>query len=224
MFGYIEMERVVSEAGGRYAGARARTARIVATCLWALAGVGLLLGGCATGSSGAEGPADPIPAVPVSLAGQAAQSAAEVFASLAHSLSPVTVYGLECWPGGSEMAEEWWPVLEMQSAIDYEGPPVANPRVVDPGSSDGEAQVVLDCRAGTLVVLENFRGDLGDVRGAEVGAIESHTAMLYEVNGGSLVQWSDAGRWYGVFGRSVTKDELVAIALQMKVVSVESGK
>ena len=85
-------------------------------------------------------------------------------------------------------------------------------------AADPEIQLVLTYRGGWLVVVENFRGDLGDVSGSE--APLGMSRPLYAVNEGSLVQWSDGGRWYGVFGRQVPNDELVALALSMVLLPV----
>jgi hypothetical protein len=84
--------------------------------------------------------------------------------------------------------------------------------------------VVFSRGTGWIVVVENFRGDLGDVTGREVGSVGGHGATLYEnVNGGTLVQWSDGGRWYGVFGRDVPTEEVVSLALGMGLVSGSGG-
>jgi hypothetical protein len=115
------------------------------------------------------------------------------------------------------MPADWWPVLYLHGPAEYEGPLVANPRVSAGPDGAVEAQVVLQRGNGWLVILENFRGDLGEVTGAAVGEIAGHSAHLYEVNGGTLVQWSDGGSWYGVFGRGVPATEVVQLALSVRL-------
>jgi hypothetical protein len=152
------------------------------------------------------------------------RAVAQIFVDLATRLAPMPVYGLAELPPGASVPEEWWPVVEMEAAEYYDGPTAPNPRILDAGESDGEAQLVLEDGGGTMVILENFRGDLGNVNGVETGVVAGHTARLYEVNGGLLVQWSDGGRWYGVFARGVPEEDVVATALQMKVVPAESAE
>ena len=66
-----------------------------------------------------------------------------------------------------------------------------------------------------------FHGDLGDVSGTPVGKVGGSPAALFQVNGGELVQWSQDGRWYGLFARGVGRDAILAAALGMKTVSTE---
>ena len=82
-----------------------------------------------------------------------------------------------------------------------------------------QVQLVLQVGDGWAVLVENFRGDLGDVEGKFVGEVGDHVANLYSVAGGRLVQWSDGGRWYGVFGRGLSDAELVRLALETQVIS-----
>jgi hypothetical protein len=69
------------------------------------------------------------------------------------------------------------------------------------------------------VIIENFRGDLGDVRGTPVGNVAGRPATLYEFADGSLVQWSDQGAWYGVFGRGVDAADVLGTALSLMVIA-----
>jgi hypothetical protein len=146
-----------------------------------------------------------------------------VFVDLARAVAPMPIYGLEELPAGTAIPEEWWPVLEVQSPAAYYGPATANPRVLGGGDGfDPEVQLLLGYGDGWLLIVENFRGDLGDVTGTEVGWVrEGAAATMYDVNGGTLVQWSDGGRWYGVFGRDVPREDVAKIALRMKVVPPE---
>jgi len=72
-------------------------------------------------------------------------------------------------------------------------------------------------------VVEDFHGDLGDVSGTEVGAVGGEPATLFALSGGELIQWSDGGRWYGLFGRGIARSDLVAAALGMRSVAVQTG-
>lgn len=147
----------------------------------------------------------------------AESSVLDLFVGLAEDLAPVPAYGVSELPEGAEVAATWWPVVDCGGPDEYEGPARPNPWVnQDP--LEPEAQLVLDLSGGWLVVLENFRGDLGDVSGRAVGSVDESGATLYEVNEGHLVQWSHAGRWYGVFGRGVPSDLVVDLALQMRLI------
>jgi hypothetical protein len=181
--------------------------------------VGMLAGygvsdGC--GSSGSTTGVRDAAGSSTTLTGNAAVIA-QGFADLAASLS-IPIYGLADPPAGAALVASWWPVIEVTSAADYTGPAVANPRVLNAGGSEPEVQMILDYQGASLDILENFRGDLGDVTGTVVGSVAGHTATFYEVNGGMLVQWSDEGHWYGVFGRGVSRKDLIRIALDMKLV------
>jgi len=147
----------------------------------------------------------------------------QVFLDIAEALAPVRVYGWPEFPEGFAVAGAWWPVLECEDPQDYKGAPRANPWVGQ-DQVEPEAQLVLTAGEGWLVVLENFRGDLGDVAGRPVGKVGANAAVLYETNGGVLVQWSDTGRWYGVFGRAVASDLVIDGALRMQPVAIKDPK
>ena len=124
-------------------------------------------------------------------------------------------------PSGAALAPEWLPVLE--SADPRADPTLSRPNPLISGEgADAEVQVVLQVGEGWLVIIENFHGDLGDVAGNDVGSVDGHPARLYQVNGGELVQWSVNGSWYGVFGRDVSEDAILAVALNMVQASAES--
>ncbi len=146
----------------------------------------------------------------------------EVFADLAAAVSPMPVYAPAELPKGVTLAEEWWPVVDLETPADYDGPVAENPWISGSADSEPEIQVLLDCADGWLAILENFRGDLGDVSGAEVGAVAGNSAHLYDVNGGTLVQWSDGGLWYGVFGRGVASEKVIEMALGMRRVEIRA--
>ena len=147
----------------------------------------------------------------------AQSSFSAVFVDMAQRLAPVRVYGWVEFPEGATVAPEWWPVIDCRGPDEDQGPARANPWI-DQDPVDPEAQLVVSIAGGWLVVLENFRGDLGDVSGPAVGDVNGNAAELYEVNGGHLVQWSDGGKWYGVFGRGVAPDLVVSAALEMRPV------
>jgi hypothetical protein len=146
---------------------------------------------------------------------------AEIFVDVARAATPMIVYGLAELPSGATISQEWWPLVELDSPDEYEGPSVTNPRFSGGGEDDPEIQLLLEYRGGWAMILENFRGDLGDMRGDPVGKVAGRTATLYGVNGGTLVQWSDGGRWYGVFCRGVPSEDVVAMSLKMRPVSAE---
>lgn len=106
--------------------------------------------------------------------------------------------------------------MQVDKPEDYTGVEVPNPRVDESNGRAVAAQVVLQVERGWLAVLENFRGDLGDVTGENVGAVQGHQAKLYAVSGGTVVQWSDEGMWYAVFGRDVPVSEVTKVALSME--------
>jgi hypothetical protein len=139
---------------------------------------------------------------------------AAAFATLAGSVRPMTVFAPTVLPEGAQLAVRWLPVIESSDPSAYDGPEKRNPWMVGSGA-DTEIQVVLTTDKGWLVIVENFHGDLGDVTGTPVGSVAGEPAALFSVNGGDLVQWGKDGRWYGVFGRGVTRDLVVSVALGM---------
>ena len=185
----------------------------------------LLLAATACGESPAGAPSslEPI-STSVSTAAAEAGSVAHVFAEMAAAAAPMTVYGLAELPDGATVPADWWPIVDVETPAEYTGPPTANPRVIVGREGDAEAQLVVEYQGGWLAFLQNFRGDLGDVQGEDVGAVDGHPASLYEVNGGVLVQWRDSGRWYGVFARGVSPDEVSRVALQMRAMELPTGR
>jgi len=184
----------------------------------------LLLAATACGEHPAEEPSSlDLVTSSVSTAPAEAGSIADVFAEMAAAAAPMTVYGLAELPEGATVPAEWWPIVDVETPSEYTGPSTANPRVIVGREGDAEAQLVVEYQGGWLAFLQNFRGDLGDVKGEDVGAVDGHAASLYEVNGGVLVQWSDSGRWYGVFARGVAPDEVARVALQMGAIERPAG-
>ena len=185
----------------------------------------VLAGGVATPGCGGGRQADDLAAIPgttmttAATIGGETDGASAVFAQVAEAVPSIPIYGPAELPAGVTVADDWWPVLESEGPGTYQGQAVSNPRIQGGDVGDAQIQVVLQAREGWLVVLENFRGDLGEVSGEAVGEVDGHTATLYELNGGRLVQWSDSGRWYGVFGRDVAEELVVATALSMHLLS-----
>jgi hypothetical protein len=149
------------------------------------------------------------------------QGGGDLFAQLAAACWPMTIFAPTVLPERAVLADRWLPVLESQEPGSYQGPAAANPRVVGSGA-DSEIQVVFQTEDGWLAILEGFRGDLGDVTGTPVGSVAGNEAAVYEVNGGELVQWSQDGLWYGVFGRGIDRDRVVEVALGMQPLSAEA--
>lgn len=170
-------------------------------------------------SSSLEAVITPVAAAPTLPATSEQTGFAEVFVDMAAAAAPMTVYGLAELPEGVTVPLEWWPIVDLSSPAEYDGPVVKNPRILGDEAVDPEMQLVLEYQGGWLGIFENFRGDPGDADGEEVGAVAGHRAILYDVDGAPLVQWSDEGRWYCVLGRGVSADEVVRIALQMQIVS-----
>ncbi|MFH0917397.1 MAG: hypothetical protein V1912_13260 [bacterium] len=175
--------------------------------------------GTAASSATAATAATSAPSPTAVVAGPPSLSAiAQVFADIAKLTAPTPTYGLVELPAGISIPADWWPVLSTTAPGDHGGPVVSNPRITGEIPGAQEVQLVLRMSDGWLVVLENFRGDLGDVTGSPVGRVAGHIATLYALNGGVLVQWSDQGAWYGVFGRGVPSTDVVRIALGMTLV------
>jgi hypothetical protein len=139
------------------------------------------------------------------------------FNDLAEALAPIPIFALADIPTGIAVAPNWWPVIDGGSSSESSNQG-ANPRIVGGGQEEPEGQLILACKDGWLAVIANFGGDLGDVSGERVGSIAAEPAYLYEVNGGWLVQWSHDGRWYGLFGRGVSKELVASTALSMTLV------
>ena len=141
-----------------------------------------------------------------------------IFEELAAALAPMPVYGLQQLPAGVRVAELWWPVIELDSPDEYQGEKMANPWMVQSPAADPQAQVVLEVDEGWAVVFTNFRGDLGDAQGEPVGSVGGYDTFLFEVNGGILAQWSDGGRWYGVFGRNLSREAVASLVDQIVLI------
>ena len=131
------------------------------------------------------------------------------FQDLATLMAPVPVFGMvaACQVALS-VAPYWWPVIDggIQRCHRARGEPAYRWARVQLKSP--RRQLLLTCDDGWLVVIANFRGDLGDVAGRAVGsvagmpaqsvrgerglarAVELSRAMVWAVFGGEC-----SGRW-----------------------------
>jgi hypothetical protein len=141
---------------------------------------------------------------------------ASTFALVAKEMAPLPAYSPTYLPAGAELAVQWWPLVDCSTPEEYSGPPTANPRIDFQDESAVSAQVVVRCPVGWLAVLQNFRGDLGDTPSEDAGLIQGHDARVYDVEGATVVQWSDEGCWYAVIGRDVPQAEVVKVAMAME--------
>lgn len=152
-----------------------------------------------------------------------AGSAEEVsFEALASVVPTLALFAPSYLPAGAKVAESWWPLTELADPQEYEGPVVANPRVLDDGSVP-QVEVLFQAPHGWFAVLENFRGDVGETPGQKVGEVGGQTATLYNVNGGMLIQWQYDGLWYGVFARGIPQEELLRVAKGMRLMAMVGG-
>ncbi len=138
----------------------------------------------------------------------------EAVAVLAESAEPLVVFAPAYLPEDAVLATGWWPVVEFEDPALYPEPAQPNPRVTTDGSMP-QAEVVISVGEGWLDLLQNFRGDVGDTPGRPVGEVAGLPATLFEINGGTLVQWQREGLWYGVFGRGVPEEQVMRVALSM---------
>ena len=75
----------------------------------------------------------------------------------------------------------------------------------------GEVRVIVP-GAGVLQFLEGVAGDVGDLPYRDAGSVCGCRAAVYELLGGTLVQWSYEGAWYGVYGRGFAEEVVVEVA------------
>ena len=119
-------------------------------------------------------------------------------------------------PGETVAPDAWWPVSQVESPGAYEGPPAPNPRIASAAGAMPEIRLVLRSDHGWLEIVENVRGDLGDVTGSPVGTVAGHPATLYQLGDCYCVQWSDAGIWYALVARGWPEGEVRVVALNMR--------
>jgi hypothetical protein len=138
-----------------------------------------------------------------------------VFQAVKDEIAPVTVYEPTYLPLGTAVAASWMPLTEISNSQTSTNAVAPNPRI---DVVSGSAEVVLAYGSGWLGIMENYRGDLGDMQGKSVGAVAGHDAYLYSQDATSVVQWSDGGRWYAVIGRDISAEEVTKVALGMRAV------
>lgn len=161
----------------------------------------------------------PVASASITTSGDAdAVSLQSVFQNIASKLAPMKTYAISP-PEGFSLADKWWPVAEVSGPEEYFGASIENPKIDVRKSGMGSAEVVFEGASGWLEVLDNYRGDLGDIQGKSVGKVKGHAASLYQVGGALVVLWNESGMWYAVVGRGVTQDELVAVSLAATEVS-----
>ena len=95
----------------------------------------------------------------------------ETLRQIATVVAPMPVYGWVHLPEGASVAAEWWPVIDFESPDQYSEGPTPNPRVTGIDTGQTQVQLVLEVGEGWAVLVENFRGDLGDVEGKSVGEV-----------------------------------------------------
>jgi hypothetical protein len=153
---------------------------------------------------------------------QKAGDSGDLFASLAAAYPSLPLFAPTYLPEGAKLTDSWWPVTELARPDEYEGPALHNPRVLDEGASP-EIQVLFQVGEGWLMVLENFRGDVGETPGRKVGEVSGQPATLYQINGGTLIQWQHEGMWYGVFSRGLSAEESARVAAGMELVAAAAA-
>lgn len=153
----------------------------------------------------------PVPWAPPS------QEVVAAFQALETSLPGVRLYVPERLPAGTTIARGWWPVSLGKSPTVWTGPATANPQVT--GEPD-DPQVSIVLRVGDgdawLEVLERFKGDLGDIPSRPGPDVAGRPAASYRLHGGDLIQWSDGGSWFGVYGRHLAAGVTAEVAASMR--------
>lgn len=142
---------------------------------------------------------------------------AAAFRALQARLPGVRLYVPERLPAGTTLARTWWPVSSGKSPTVWTGPALANPRVTGNGD-DPQVSIVLQVGDGDawLEVLERFKGDLGDIPSRPGPDVSGRPAASYRLHGGDYIQWSDAGSWFGVYGRHLAAGVTAEVAASMR--------
>jgi hypothetical protein len=143
-------------------------------------------------------------------------SVARAFATAEAGAEGLRLYAPTLLPLSTVAPDTWWPISEVDSPAAYAGPRVPNPRLLPEEGSPPEIRVALKSSDGWLEIIENVRGDLGDVKGTSIGTISGHQAALYAVGGSYCVQWSDSGIWYAVFARGWSEEDVREVALDLR--------
>ncbi len=139
------------------------------------------------------------------------------FVEVVELLDPIEVYVPQQLPPASVLADHVWPVMEQALEPD-DGPVRPNPWVSS-GTTERTAEILIRTPAGWLLFLQNFRGDLGDTPGLPAGNVAGQDAYRYELETGSVVQWSHGGRWYCVYARGDAERVLASLLPVMGLMS-----
>ena len=142
---------------------------------------------------------------------------ARAFSQLDDRLAGVRLYAPGELPADTSIAATWWPISSGKSPALWADHPAPNPRVIGRGA-DAEVRVALRVGRGDswVEILERVKGDLGDLTGEPIGRVAGHEATAYRFMGGDLIQWSDGGAWFAVYGRNLKSGAARRIALAMK--------
>ena len=141
---------------------------------------------------------------------------ARAFSQLDARLAGLRLYVPSELPADTSLPAAWWPISSGKSPALWTGQASANPRVIGQGA-DAEVRVALRVGPGDswVEILERVKGDLGDLTGEPVGHVAGHQATAYRFMGGDLIQWSDGGAWFAVYGRNLKSGAARRIALAM---------
>ena len=138
------------------------------------------------------------------------------FAEVSTQVGEMTFYVPGTLLVGSELHHCWWPASSGQEYDAQADSGEPNPHVSGVDAS-AEVRVLLKVAGGWVEILEGVHGDLGELPNEAAGEVAGHPARSYRLLGGHLVQWSDNGRWYAVYGRGVSADDVERVAQGMHV-------
>jgi hypothetical protein len=140
----------------------------------------------------------------------------DAFAKLTSALPGVLLYLPRELPQGATLPATWWPVSSGKSPVTWTGSSESNPRVVGRGKNV-EVRIVMRIGHGDswMELAERVKGDLGDLQGDRAGSVAGHETQIYRFMGGDLVQWSDKGAWFALYGRNLPREDLLRAARGM---------
>ena len=164
-----------------------------------------------------EGAGNTMVSVITGQAGQWGLPAPEIsgaFAELRDHSGEMTLYAPSALPLGSGLHHCWWPASSGQE-YDVEADSGKPNPYVSGAATSPEVRVLLKVPSGWVEILEGVRGDLGELPYEPAGEVAGHPARSYRLLGGCLVQWSDNGRWYAVYGKGVRVEDVTRIAQGM---------
>lgn len=124
-----------------------------------------------------------------------------VFQALAKELEGTTIYAPTLLPAGARV--ESGPFVRADSAS-------------EPDETLARAEVRVEVpEHGLLRFLVGIAGDVGDLPHESIQAEDGRQIAVYEVLGGVLAQWNAQGLWHGIYGKGVSKEVVIAVALGM---------